>query len=116
MQGVKYLHDNNIVHRDLKPENVMISDDQTIKIIDFGLGRYYGENQKLGTSCGSPCYAAPEMVSGNKYVPAQVDIWSSGIILYGMLCGCLPFEDSNYKTLYAKVLKGKYEVPKHLSE
>ena len=116
MQGLKYLHDNNIVHRDLKPENIMTDSDSTIKIIDFGLSREYSEGQKLDTSCGSPCYAAPEMIAGEKYNPQQVDVWSAGIILYAMLCGCLPFEDTNYKVLYAKVLRGKYETPKHLSE
>lgn len=70
----------------------------------------------MKTSCGSPCYAAPEMISGDKYVPLCSDIWSVGIILYAMVCGYLPFEDANYKVLYAKVLRGKYETPEWISE
>lgn len=56
------------------------------------------------------------MISGSKYVPLFTDIWSSGIILYAMVCGYLPFEDSNYKVLYAKVLRGKYETPEWVSD
>lgn len=116
IQGIKYLHENGICHRDLKPQNIIIDSNQIIKIIDFGLGREYDINQQLKTSCGSPCYAAPEMISGGKYVPLFSDIWSAGIILYAMVCGFLPFEDSNYKMLYAKVLRGKYETPQWISK
>ena len=65
-----------------------------IKIIDFGLSNLYTENQLLKTACGSPCYAAPEMIAGKKYEGIKVDIWSSGVILFAMLCGYLPFDDS----------------------
>ena len=76
-----------------------------IKIVDFGLSNTYsniadagaedGESTKkeeLKTACGSPCYAAPEMIAGKKYNGLQVDLWSSGVILFAMICGTLPFE------------------------
>ena len=66
-----------------------------VKIADFGLGRLYEKGESLDTACGSPCYAAPEMIAGQKYNPVLVDIWSSGIILFAMLCGYLPFDDAD---------------------
>lgn len=66
---------------------------QNIKIVDFGLSNTYKQNELLKTACGSPCYAAPEMIAGKHYKGIGVDIWSCGVILYAILCGCLPFED-----------------------
>jgi len=74
-----------------------------IKIVDFGLSNTYKTGE---TACGSPCYAAPEMVSSKKYNGLNVDIWSSGVILFAMVCGYLPFEDSNTSKLYKKILSG----------
>lgn len=75
----------------------------------------YKKGETLKTACGSPCYAAPEMIAGKRYFGINVDIWSSGIILYAMLCGYLPFEDPNTSCLYKKILAGDYQIPKYLS-
>lgn len=83
----------NIVHRDLKPENLLLDEKKYIKIVDFGLSNTYKKNELLKTACGSPCYAAPEMIAAKKYESVLVDIWSSGVILFALLCGYLPFED-----------------------
>ena len=72
-----------------------MDENENIKIIDFGLSNLYENDEKLKTACGSPCYAAPEMIKGLKYHGLQADIWSSGIILYAMLCGYLPFDDED---------------------
>jgi len=64
--GVEYIHKLKIVHRDLKPENLLLDYNKNIKIVDFGLSNTYGENELLKTACGSPCYAAPEMIGGKK--------------------------------------------------
>ena len=92
---------------------------KTIKIVDFGLSNIYeddkGQSFLLKTACGSPCYAAPEMVAGNKYKGYTVDIWSSGITLYAMICGYLPFEEAETALLYQKILKGYYEIPSFLT-
>jgi len=69
----------------------------------------------LKTACGSPCYAAPEMIAGKKYEGLMADIWSCGVILYAMLCGYLPFEDPNTSQLYKKILNGDYKIPKFVS-
>lgn len=108
ISGVEYLHRLNIVHRDLKPENLLLDHNNNIKIVDFGLSNTYKNDQKLKTACGSPCYAAPEMIAGKKYSGIRVDIWSCGVIMYALLCGYLPFEDKNTKILYKKILAGDY--------
>lgn len=115
LSGVEYIHKLNFVHRDLKPENLLLDDKMNIKIVDFGLSNIFQDNEMLKTACGSPCYAAPEMVAGKKYVPSCVDIWSSGIILYAMVCGYLPFEDPDTSKLYQKILSGEFEVPEFMS-
>ncbi len=91
VSGVEYIHKNGIVHRDLKPENLLLDHNKNIKIVDFGLSNQYKSGEKLKTACGSPCYAAPEMIAGKRYECLNADIWSCGIILYAMLCGYLPF-------------------------
>ena len=114
INGVEYLHSKNIVHRDLKPENLLLCEGNILKIIDFGLSNFYNGNY-LSTPCGSPCYASPEMVSGNKYNGFNIDIWAIGIILFAMLCGYLPFEDDDNDVLFQKILECKLDYPKHLS-
>lgn len=115
ISGIEYLHRVNIVHRDLKPENLLLDHEKNIKFVDFGLSNIYKNTELLKTACGSPCYAAPEMIAGKRYVPIGVDIWSSGVILYAMICGYLPFEDPNTSKLYKKILAGDYECPKFIS-
>ena len=100
ISGVDYIHSLNIVHRDLKPENLLLDENNNIKIVDFGLSNICTKQQMLGTACGSPCYAAPEMISGHKYAGDMIDIWSCGVILYALLCGFLPFEDPDTAKLY----------------
>lgn len=100
---------------DLKPENILLSSSSILKIIDFGLGIPYSKNSLLKTACGSPCYASPEMLQGNPYNSLKSDIWSAGIIFYAMICGFLPFEDSDTKVLYEKIKEGKFEIPDFLS-
>jgi 5'-AMP-activated protein kinase catalytic alpha subunit len=115
LSGVEYIHKNGIVHRDLKPENLLLDLNKNIKIVDFGLSNQYKPGERLKTACGSPCYAAPEMIAGKRYECVGVDVWSCGIILYAMLCGFLPFEDPNTNKLYKKIMAGDFETPKVLS-
>jgi len=117
IKGLEYLHSKNIVHRDLKPENLLLDKNNILKIIDFGLSNYFNnEINLLKTPCGSPCYASPEMVSGKKYNGFFIDIWSSGIILYAMICGFLPFEDKNNNILFKKIANCKIDYPKFISK
>ena len=117
INGLDYIHHKNIVHRDLKPENLLLSQGNILKIVDFGLSNYYySEGKLLSTPCGSPCYASPEMVCGNKYNGFRIDVWSCGIIIFAMICGYLPFEDPNNEILFKKIMKCKVDYPEYLSE
>ena len=111
ISAVEYLHKLGISHRDIKPENILINRKNEIKLIDFGLSKTFSKGELLKTPCGSPFYAAPEMVKGNKYKGINSDIWSLGIILYLMLFQELPFMDADVNRLYKKILQGKYEIP-----
>ena len=75
----------------------------------------YEKGATLKTACGSPCYAAPEMIAGNRYHGLKSDIWSCGVVLYAMLCGYLPFEDQKTSNLYKKIMNAEYSLPKFLS-
>eukprot|EP00617_Octactis_speculum_P011917 CAMPEP_0185791344 /NCGR_PEP_ID=MMETSP1174-20130828/158323_1 /TAXON_ID=35687 /ORGANISM="Dictyocha speculum, Strain CCMP1381" /LENGTH=533 /DNA_ID=CAMNT_0028486289 /DNA_START=179 /DNA_END=1780 /DNA_ORIENTATION=+ len=113
--GVEYCHFHSIVHRDLKPENLLLDADNTLKIADFGLSNTMRDGDFLRTSCGSPNYAAPEVISGNLYAGPEVDVWSCGVILYALLCGSLPFDDESIPNLFKKIKSGMYSLPSHLS-
>ena len=118
INGLEYIHSLGIVHRDLKPENLLLTQDEILKIIDFGLSNYFKANQLelLETPCGSPCYASPEMLSGENYDGFKIDIWATGIILFAMLCGYLPFDHKDNDKLFMKILECKIQYPKNLSK
>lgn len=118
VDGLEYLHSMEITHRDLKPENLLLQtshDGWTVKIVDFGLSNTHDGGRLLKTACGSPCYAAPEMIAGKEYVGPLADMWSLGVILFAMVCGYLPFEDDNTNMLYKKILAGDYRTPSFVS-
>lgn len=116
ISGIKYIHELGICHRDLKPENLLVDYDKSLKIVDFGLSNLYDKGCTLKTACGSPCYAAPEMIAGNKYDGLMSDLWSCGVVLYAMLCGFLPYEDQKTSELYKKILNATYTLPDFLSD
>lgn len=113
--AVEYCHRHKIVHRDLKPENLLLDEKLNVKIADFGLSNIMTDGNFLKTSCGSPNYAAPEVISGKLYAGPEVDVWSSGVILYVMLCGRLPFDDEFIPALFKKISNGVYTLPNYLS-
>ncbi|WOL18194.1 SNF1-related protein kinase catalytic subunit alpha KIN10-like [Canna indica] len=115
ISGVEYCHRNMVVHRDLKPENLLLDSKCNVKIADFGLSNVMRDGHFLKTSCGSPNYAAPEVISGKLYAGPEVDVWSCGVILYALLCGTLPFDDENIPNLFKKIKGGIYTLPSHLS-
>jgi 5'-AMP-activated protein kinase catalytic alpha subunit len=84
----------------------MIDHYDSIKLIDFGLSNLYQKGENLATACGSPCYAAPEMLNQKSYDPCKADLWSCGIVLYTMLCGYLPFEHDSTSELCRLMTKG----------
>ncbi|KYG42881.1 hypothetical protein M433DRAFT_146385 [Acidomyces richmondensis BFW] len=113
--AVEYCHRHKIVHRDLKPENLLLDDALNVKIADFGLSNIMTDGNFLKTSCGSPNYAAPEVISGKLYAGPEVDVWSCGVILYVLLVGRLPFDDEYIPALFKKIAQGNYMIPAYLS-
>ncbi|KAK6865086.1 Pkinase-domain-containing protein [Apiospora arundinis] len=119
ISALDYCHSFNICHRDLKPENILISSTGQIKIADFGMAAIHqGPTHWLQTACGSPHYAAPELVNQNRgYQGHKIDVWSAGVILYACLCGSLPFDDrdGDLRNLLKKAQIGRYSEPEWLS-
>ncbi|KAF1936867.1 serine threonine protein kinase SNF1p [Clathrospora elynae] len=113
--AVEYCHRHKIVHRDLKPENLLLDERMNVKIADFGLSNIMTDGNFLKTSCGSPNYAAPEVISGKLYAGPEVDVWSCGVILYVLLVGRLPFDDEYIPTLFKKIAAGQYSTPSYLT-
>ena len=113
--AVEYCHRHKIVHRDLKPENLLLDSDLNVKIADFGLSNIMTDGNFLKTSCGSPNYAAPEVISGKLYAGPEVDVWSCGVILYVLLVGRLPFDDDLIPALFKKISTGSYQTPPFVS-
>lgn len=113
--AVEYCHRHKIVHRDLKPENLLIDKERNVKIADFGLSNIMTDGNFLKTSCGSPNYAAPEVISGKLYAGPEVDVWSCGVILYVLLVGKLPFDDDYIPALFKKIAAGNFHMPSYIS-
>ncbi|PYH95321.1 carbon catabolite derepressing protein kinase Snf1 [Aspergillus ellipticus CBS 707.79] len=113
--AVEYCHRHKIVHRDLKPENLLIDSEKNVKIADFGLSNIMTDGNFLKTSCGSPNYAAPEVISGKLYAGPEVDVWSCGVILYVLLVGRLPFDDDYIPALFKKIAAGNFHMPAYIS-
>lgn len=106
--ALEYCHMHNVVHRDVKPENILLDENQNIKLGDFGLANYFKDGHFLHTSCGSLNYAAPEILTGNPYSGPEVDVWSAGIVLFTLVCGYLPFDESNVSTLFQKIKQADF--------
>ncbi|XP_053395280.1 5'-AMP-activated protein kinase catalytic subunit alpha-2-like isoform X4 [Mercenaria mercenaria] len=116
VSGVDYCHRHMVVHRDLKPENLLLDHNLNVKLADFGLSNMMHDGEFLRTSCGSPNYAAPEVISGKLYAGPEVDVWSCGVILYALLCGTLPFDDEHVPTLFRKIKSGIFNIPEYLNK
>ncbi|XP_057533874.1 CBL-interacting serine/threonine-protein kinase 8-like [Amaranthus tricolor] len=116
IDGIDFCHSKGVYHRDLKPENLLLDSQGNLKISDFGLSAQPPEGVTiLKTTCGTPNYVAPEVLSHRGYDGALADIWSCGVILYVLLAGYLPFDDLDLTTLYSKIEGGDYSIPSWFS-
>ncbi|NP_001158433.1 v-akt murine thymoma viral oncogene homolog 3 (protein kinase B, gamma)-like [Saccoglossus kowalevskii] len=116
VSALAYLHSCNVIYRDLKLENLLLDKEGHIKITDFGLCKEeisYGDTTK--TFCGTPEYLAPEVLEDNDYGRA-VDWWGTGVVMYEMMCGRLPFYNRDHEVLFEKILTEDIRFPKNLSD
>lgn len=121
LAALLYCHRINIHHRDLKPENILLDrDTMTIKLVDFGMAALQPQGKKLTTPCGSPHYAAPEVIRTQSYDGGKADVWSCGVILYVLLTGTPPFnysgDDRDLKYLFRAIAQADYIMPEALSK
>ena len=109
--AIEYIHNCGICHRDIKPENILVDEDGSLKVADFGMASLVSGDRLLKTSCGSPHYASPEVIHGRAYNGFKSDVWSLGVLYYGFCASCLPFNDTSIQKLLRKVCTGVYTVP-----
>jgi serine/threonine protein kinase len=115
-----YCHRINIHHRDLKPENILLDRvTMTVKLVDFGMAALQPIGKKLTTPCGSPHYAAPEVIKTTSYDGGKADVWSCGVILFVLLTGTPPFnysgDERDLKHLFRDIAAAKYVMPDNIS-
>jgi serine/threonine protein kinase len=115
--GIAQCHSHSVCHRDLKPENLLLDADGNLKISDFGLSALSNDmaGDLLHTTCGTPNYVAPEVLMDKGYDGKAADIWSSGVILYVLLAGFLPFDETSMVELFRKIVKADFAYPSSLS-
>ncbi|XP_048492888.1 CBL-interacting protein kinase 32 isoform X7 [Beta vulgaris subsp. vulgaris] len=119
INAVDYCHSRGVYHRDLKPENLLLDKTGDLKVSDFGLSAISQQQIQgdglLHTTCGTPNYVAPEVLDDRGYDGATADLWSCGVILFVLLAGYLPFDDSNLMNLYRKISVAEFTCPPWMS-
>ncbi|KAK9122547.1 hypothetical protein Sjap_012149 [Stephania japonica] len=118
INAVDYCHSRGVYHRDLKPENLLLDACGNLKVSDFGLSalsQQVRDDGLLHTTCGTPNYVAPEVLNDRGYDGVTADLWSCGVILFVLLAGYLPFDESNLMNLYKKISLAEFSCPPWVS-
>ncbi|XP_010533334.1 PREDICTED: CBL-interacting serine/threonine-protein kinase 7-like, partial [Tarenaya hassleriana] len=117
--ALRFCHQNGVAHRDVKPQNLLLDREGNLKVSDFGLSalpEHLKNDGLLHTACGTPAYTAPEVVTRRGYDGAKADAWSCGVILFVLLAGYVPFDDSNIVAMYRKIHQRDYRFPNWISK
>jgi 5'-AMP-activated protein kinase catalytic alpha subunit len=118
ISAVDHCHSRGVYHRDLKPENLLLDENENLKVSDFGLSALSESKRQDGllhTTCGTPAYVAPEVISKIGYDGAKSDIWSCGVVLFVLAAGYLPFQGPNLMEIYRKIQHGDFRCPSWFS-
>ncbi|KAL1200068.1 CBL-interacting serine/threonine-protein kinase 4 [Cardamine amara subsp. amara] len=119
LSALSFCHSEGISHRDVKPQNLLLDKYGNLKVCDFGLSALPENRNSQGllrTTCGTPAYTAPEVFGFRAYDGAKADVWSCGVVLFGIITGYLPFDDSNVVTMYRKIQRRDYHLPSWISK
>ncbi|GMH18959.1 hypothetical protein Nepgr_020800 [Nepenthes gracilis] len=112
IDAVSHCHSKGVYHRDLKPENLLLDSHGNLMVSDFGLSALPQQGvDLLHTTCGTPNYVAPEVLSSQGYDGAAADVWSCGVILYVLMAGYLPFQETDLPSLYKKINAAEFTCP-----
>ncbi|XP_065354262.1 serine/threonine-protein kinase stk11 [Calliphora vicina] len=115
LNGLEYLHGMRVIHKDIKPGNLLLTQDETLKISDFGVAeqlKLFAPDDTCTTGQGSPAFQPPEIANGlDSFSGSKVDIWSSGVTLYNLCTGLYPFEGDNIYRLLENIGRGQWEAP-----
>ncbi|KAG2317358.1 hypothetical protein Bca4012_068255 [Brassica carinata] len=116
--ALRFSHRDGVAHRDVKPQNLLLDREGNLKVSDFGLSALpeHLRDGLLHTACGTPAYTAPEVISRRGYDGAKADAWSCGVILFVLLAGEVPFDDSNMSSMYRKIQRRDYRFPSWISK
>ncbi|XP_052600828.1 putative sperm motility kinase W [Peromyscus californicus insignis] len=116
VSGVHFLHQKRIAHRDIKLENILIDGAGNVKLCDFGMSRELAEGQMLKEFCGTLVYLAPEILARKPYDGLAGDMWSLGVLLYVLVTGKFPYEETTYERMYRLITTTMFPCPYNVSE
>jgi serine/threonine protein kinase len=114
IHALYFLHERGVAHRDIKLDNILLDEENNLRLADFGFSRYSDGSSLMETPCGSPYYAAPEILCGKSYDGTKSDIWSAGVVLYILATGKVPWTATNRKHLYQQISHAQFTVPPYL--
>ena len=110
------MHSKNVVHRDLKLDNILVDGNDNVKIIDYGFATSCNKNEKLSYYCGTPHYMDPDLIQKKNYYAHAADVWATGVILFILLSGKMPFYAEFEGDLVRRVQGGKFAWPRNFRQ